>query len=121
MTAAAALPEDPTSPTIVSSPDGRSFRLRTAAEEGLRPGDYVTIADGAGAEHLGYVESVDEVTETTTWAAGSILPGPVDPRPVPVGFGSAQRSRVPSATSSRPPEPPCPSAPWSATRRSRSG
>jgi len=90
MTAAAALPEDPTSPTIVSSPDGRSFRLRTSADEGLRPGDYVTIADGAGAEHLGYVESVDEVTETTTWAAGSILPGPVTP--APFRSGSARRS-----------------------------
>ena len=90
MTEVAGLPEDPTSPTIVSSPDGRSFRLRTAAEEGLRPGDYVTIADGAGAEHLGYVESVDEVTETTTWAAGSILPGPVTP--APFRSGSARRS-----------------------------
>ena len=90
MTAAAALPEDPTSPTIVSSPDGRSFRLRTAAEEGLRPGDYVTIADGAGSEHLGYVESVDEVTETTTWAAGSILPGRATP--APFRSGSARRS-----------------------------
>ena len=78
------------SPTVVSSPDGRSFRLRTSAEEGLRPGDYVTIADGAGAEHLGYVESVDEVTETTTWAAGSILPGPVTP--APFRSGSARRS-----------------------------
>ncbi|HEY5979946.1 MAG TPA: ATP-binding protein [Microlunatus sp.] len=77
-------------PTIVSSPDGRSFRLRTSAEEGLRPGDYVTIADGAGAEHLGYVESVDEVTETTTWAAGSILAGRVTP--APFRSGSARRS-----------------------------
>ncbi|HYI56817.1 MAG TPA: ATP-binding protein [Microlunatus sp.] len=78
------------SPTIVSSPDGRSFRLRTSADEGLRAGDYVTIADGAGAEHLGYVESVDEVTETTTYAAGSIMPGPVTP--APFRSGSAQRS-----------------------------
>jgi len=90
MTEMAALPEDVASPTVVSSPDGRSFRLRTPAEEGLRPGDYVTIADGAGAEHLGYVESVDEVTETTTWAAGSILPGPVTP--APFRSGSARRS-----------------------------
>ena len=90
MTETAGMPEDPTSPTIVSSPDGRSFRLRTAAEAGLRPGDYVTIADGAGAEHLGYVESVDEVTETSTWAAGSILPGPVTP--APFRSGSARRS-----------------------------
>ena len=90
MSEAADLPEDPASPTVVSSPDGRSFRLRTAAEEGLRPGDYVTIADGTGADHLGYVESVDEVTETTTWAAGSILPGPVTP--APFRSGSARRS-----------------------------
>ena len=78
------------SPTVVSSPDGRSFRLRTSAEAGLRPGDYVTIADGSGAEHLGYVESVDEVTETTTWAAGSIMPGPITP--APFRSGSARRS-----------------------------
>ena len=121
MSEAADLPDEATSPTVVSSPDGRSFRLRTSADEGLRPGDYVTIADGAGAEHLGYVESVDEVTETTTWAAGSILPGPVTPAPVPVGFGSAQRLRRPSATSSTPPAPPSRSARWSAIRRSRSG
>ncbi len=84
------LPVDVGSPTIVSSPDGRSFRLRTSAEEGLRPGDFVTIADGTGTDHLGYVESVDEVTETTTWAAGSILPGPVTP--APFRSGSARRS-----------------------------
>jgi DNA helicase HerA-like ATPase len=78
------------SPTVVSSPDGRSFRLRTSAEEGLRAGDYVTVADGTGAEHLGYVESVDEVTETTTYAAGSILPGPATP--APFRSGSARRS-----------------------------
>lgn len=79
------------SPTIVSSPDGRSFRLRTSTEEGLRAGDFVTIADGAGAEHLGFVESVDEVTETTTYAAGSILSG--ESTPAPFRSGSAQRSR----------------------------
>lgn len=82
--------EDVTSPTIVSSPDGRSFRLRTSTEEGLRAGDYVTIADGTGAEHLGYVESVDEVTETTTYATGSILPGPTTP--APFRSGVARRS-----------------------------
>ena len=90
MSEAAELPDETTSPTVVSSPDGRSFRLRTSADEGLRPGDYVTIADGEGAEHLGYVESVDEVTETTTWAAGSILPGPITP--APFRSGSARRS-----------------------------
>jgi hypothetical protein len=90
MSEAAGLPDEATSPTVVSSPDGRSFRLRTSADEGLRPGDYVTIADGEGAEHLGYVESVDEVTETTTWAAGSILPGPITP--APFRSGSARRS-----------------------------
>ncbi|HYI54677.1 MAG TPA: ATP-binding protein [Microlunatus sp.] len=90
MVEAAGQPNEAGSPTIVSSPDGRSFRLRTSAEEGLRPGDYVRIADGTGVEHLGYVESVDEVTETTTWAAGSILPGPVTP--APFRSGSARRS-----------------------------
>lgn len=78
------------SPTLVSSADGRSFRLRTSAEEGLRAGDYVSIADGTGAEHLGHVESVDEVTETTTYATGSLLPGAVTPRPFRTG--SARRS-----------------------------
>lgn len=77
-------------PTVVSSGDGRSFRLRTSAEEGIRAGDYVTIADGTGAKHLGFVESIDEVTETTTWASGSILPGPVTP--APFRSGSARRS-----------------------------
>ncbi|BAK33648.1 hypothetical protein MLP_06340 [Microlunatus phosphovorus NM-1] len=79
-----------TSPTVVSSPDGRSFRLRTSTDEGLRASDYVTIADGTGAEHLGYVESVDEVTETTTYATGSILPGPTTP--APFRSGAARRS-----------------------------
>lgn len=92
--AAEAGPSGPTdgagSPTLVSSPDGRSFRLRTSADQGLRPGDYVTIADGSGTEHLGYVESVDEVTETTTWAGGSILPG--RGTPAPFRSGSARRS-----------------------------
>lgn len=82
--------EQVTSPTIVSSPDGRSFRVRTSSETGLRAGDYVTIADGTGAEHLGYVESVDEVTETTTYATGSILPGPTTP--APFRSGAARRS-----------------------------
>ena len=82
--------EPVTSPTVVSSPDGRSFRLRTSTEEGLRAGDYVTIADGTGAEHLGYVESVDEVTETTTYATGSILPGSTTP--APFRSGAAHRS-----------------------------
>lgn len=78
------------SPTVISSPDGRSFRLRTSTEEGLRAGDYVTITDGAGAGHLGYVESVDEVTESTTYATGSLLPGPTDP--APFRSGSARRA-----------------------------
>ncbi len=90
MSETAGPPGDPASPTVVSSPDGRAFRLRTAADEGLRPGDYVTIADGAGAEPLGYVASVAEVTETTTWAAGSLLPGPTTP--APFRSGSARRS-----------------------------
>jgi DNA helicase HerA-like ATPase len=77
-------------PPVVSSADGRGFRLRTSADEGLRAGDYVTIADARGAEHLGFVESVDEVTESTTYAAGSILPGPVTP--APFRTGSARRS-----------------------------
>ncbi|HEU5485045.1 MAG TPA: DUF87 domain-containing protein, partial [Microlunatus sp.] len=78
------------STTVVSSADGRSFRLRASADEGLRAGDYVTIADGAGAEHLGYVESVDEVTETTSYVAGSLLTGST--RPAPFRSGSARRS-----------------------------
>ena len=88
---------DGAAPTVVSSSDGRAFRIRASADEGLRAGDFVTISDGTGAEHLGYVESIDEVTETTTWASGSILPGLLTPRPFRSGEGRRTESEAVSA------------------------
>ncbi len=64
------------SPGVISSKDGRSFGLRISTDRGIRIGDFLTFADGAGEHRLGFVEAVDEVTETTSSASGSILGGP---------------------------------------------
>jgi uncharacterized protein len=67
----------------LSSTDGRSFRVRTGSDGGLRIGDYLTFDDGHGHDQLGFLEGVEHVTDGEIAAVGTIVrsahTGPPEP------------------------------------------
>jgi uncharacterized protein len=70
-------PDSPESPAASGptawSIDGRSFALRARAEDGWRPGDYLTISMAAGEAQLGLLESIEVGQTELVSGSGSLL------------------------------------------------